>query len=99
MFSPAHCVRILYEILEPAQSSLPYYLHVNVTGLNSGRQLEPDIDRGRAFITIYSTLCGLSFVIIVLRLWSRLIIRAVGWDDILMVVTWVRLSTPEIYMV
>ncbi|KAK3938710.1 putative integral membrane protein [Diplogelasinospora grovesii] len=47
-----------------------------------------DIDRGTLFITIHALLCGLSLVLLCLRLWARVTIRSLGWDDFFMTLTW-----------
>lgn len=51
----------------------------------------PNIDRGVPLIAVYSSLCGISLLFLVLRLWARLSLRAIGWDDIFMSITWVRI--------
>ncbi|KAI1176642.1 hypothetical protein F4777DRAFT_597225 [Nemania sp. FL0916] len=49
----------------------------------------PDIDRGKETIAFFSTLCGISFIFIVLRLWARKTIRGIAFDDLFIVITWI----------
>ena len=53
---------------------------------------DPDIDRGPIIIGVYSAECFLSLIVLILRLWARSSISAVGWDDIFMIITWVSRS-------
>ncbi|KAI1407193.1 hypothetical protein F5Y13DRAFT_206546 [Hypoxylon sp. FL1857] len=50
--------------------------------------MTPDIDRGSQLISIYSSQCGISLIFLSLRLWARIHIRGMGWDDTFMVITW-----------
>ncbi|KAI1759504.1 hypothetical protein GGR53DRAFT_141107 [Hypoxylon sp. FL1150] len=60
-----------------------------MTSITPSLAEEPDIDRGVQLISIYSSQCGISFLFITLRLWARLRIRGLGWDDLFMTATWV----------
>lgn len=54
----------------------------------------PDIDRKVSFIAAYAVQCVVCLIIVALRFWSRFMlmrgIRALGWDDWIMAITWVR---------
>ncbi|KAI1372863.1 hypothetical protein F4677DRAFT_449117 [Hypoxylon crocopeplum] len=58
--------------------------------------MEPDVDRGVQLISIYSSQCGISLVVVALRLWARRSIRGIGWDDFTMAVTWVLFASLTI---
>jgi len=48
------------------------------------------IDRdSSALIGIGFTECVVALIFVILRLWSRSMIAARGWDDVFMAVTWV----------
>ena len=43
-----------------------------------------DQDRGHVIYTVYWTIFGVGTIVTCLRFWARIKIRAIGWDDWLM---------------
>ncbi|KAI0389949.1 hypothetical protein F5Y17DRAFT_446906 [Xylariaceae sp. FL0594] len=66
---------------------------MNITSMTS----EPDVDRGPIIIGLYSAECGISLIILILRLWARSKISARGWDDIFMVITWILFAVLTVF--
>ncbi|KAI1768208.1 hypothetical protein GGR53DRAFT_16490 [Hypoxylon sp. FL1150] len=60
--------------------------------------MEPDDNRGPALLTIYVVQCSLALAFLALRLWARISIHTLGWDDFFMVITWVVHAVATIFV-
>lgn len=54
--------------------------------------LQPDVDRAIPIITMYSSQCLISAIVVILRFRARISIKRLGWDDFSMAMTWVSLA-------
>ena len=54
-----------------------------------------DVDRGPIVYGLYWAFWAVSTVVLTLRFWARIRIRALGWDDWAMLAAWVR-SDPRL---
>ena len=64
----------------------------------SGLMTEPeggDENRGPHLSALVLTECAVAFVVLSLRMYSRFMIRGLGWDDYLMLLTLVRASSTR----
>ncbi|OTA61649.1 hypothetical protein K449DRAFT_465713 [Hypoxylon sp. EC38] len=64
----------------------------------SSDHFEPDIDRGTILIALFSVECSVSLLFLFLRLWARSSIRARGWDDIFMIITWILFAVATVFI-
>ncbi|KAI1367284.1 hypothetical protein F5Y08DRAFT_349553 [Xylaria arbuscula] len=55
----------------------------------STTHVQSDVDRGPSLIGIYTSQSGLAFIFLVLRIWSRVHIGGFGWDDAVMIFSWI----------
>ncbi|KAK3390661.1 hypothetical protein B0H63DRAFT_121401 [Podospora didyma] len=57
------------------------------TGIPDFSMLPPDDDRGPKLLAMFWSYCAISIVMVALRFYARIQIRAVSWDDWLMLLT------------
>ena len=63
------------------------------TGITDLSMLPPDEDRGPKLMAMFWSYCAISIVLVTLRFYARIQIRAVSWDD------WLMLATVVLFVI